>query len=423
VVKRSYPSVKRSSPLVKRSYPSVKRSYPMIKSRRLVKKKLLSKKYRVNQILNKMEQKGGYSQDINNLLEIIKNKTVLSSYTISEDNIISIFKDLEIIGSGIAGVICRIRSDPNRCVKIQVIKHELINNNKLTESDLYRFSDNYSNQVLIKEQGISEALVLSRIVSPLIPAKAYNFGYFHVSNDFLSRLNSIQDSDRDNVKRLLYNFEFNREYSMNDNNWISIVEMDYITNMSSFNRFIERTTKEVMIEKIIAFLEDLKILKERYDFVHGDLNRYNIFYKVNEQDGKLMFIDFGMSFFTIDEIHFYSYNTIQRTIRYNLKNEGDSYETAFKKSKDYDYLASLDLDKLMNEVRNLDLCKIFNNYFISQKLGLLEEKYETNPTIRKIRGGCKSEKMEGGVMRVRVFCKSPEDLSVDEIIELLRSLN
>ncbi len=162
-----------------------------------------------------------------------------------------------LIGSGTYGQV--FEYDDNKVIKIQLLNH----------NDKLRLVEKTGNIVLLNDKSILETLIMGTLSSSIIPI-VYDFGYYE--DDFNS-FSYIIMSKIDGIEYRKYIREKNVNF-----------HLDYY------------------LKIWLNLLINLKSFWEKYNFVHGDLNTFNMYVYNNN----INLIDFGRSSIKINNFYFIS---------------------------------------------------------------------------------------------------------------------
>jgi serine/threonine protein kinase len=185
------------------------------------------------------------------------------------------------IGSGASGVVYSMSGDPSKVIKLQKLRFPLFKKSEasLTEEDLYEINQE---TIIATEPALIENIVMTDIVS--MP-KVHDFGIVYGAYPVDSQMCWFSFMVMDRVPG------------------IPLIE---ILNIKPF-----QTNKSYYLKVYKMILEKMKMLWDKYQFTHGDLNiRGNLL--MDQQTGEAHIIDFGTASFIFEGYHIYPRHILER---------------------------------------------------------------------------------------------------------------
>lgn len=164
------------------------------------------------------------------------------------------------IGSGSSGSVYMLND--GTLLKTQWLRHELMNEPTLNDTDLYKMNDG-EQTVTIYDVTVMELIVMMTLSNGIIPV-VYDFGYYDNKEGYHC-------------------------------SWITMSQISGIK-LGSYVRGIDYDKiydHRLYIQMTLGMIEELKHMNENYGFVHGDLTSSNVI--VDLHSNKFKLIDFGRS--------------------------------------------------------------------------------------------------------------------------------
>jgi len=224
---------------------------------------------------------------------------------------------IEILGSSHG----KLYKKEGNVIKIQKLNPDLFHNVEVV-SEMFPFTQEVlfpslsKKTVLLKDQGIGEALVMNSVSSKIIP-ELHNFFIYFCSEDRL---------------------------------WKTYIEMSFIEGLTYRDYYTKNSLQhhpeqnlELLLHLFLTMRSDFKDT----GFVHGDLLMNNVIVKGHPP--RLYLIDFGLSSVKISGYRFLPFNTYRRLNAISVTNRTHTHRPRYNQKVDkiklYD--ASVDICKLM----------------------------------------------------------------------------